>query len=65
MHTQLLCSQPFPKLCWVLKCYDYSTENNPTISKQVLILGWVKEVHLHLNTLKPLQEFKFFIMFGK
>lgn len=65
MHTQLPCSQPFPKLCWMLKSYDYSTENNAKISKQVLIPDWVKEVHLHLNILKPLKEFELFIMFGK
>lgn len=59
MHTQPPCSQPFPKVCWKLKCYDYSTENNATVSKQVLILGWVKEVHLHLNTLKPLKDWIF------
>lgn len=49
----------------MLKSYDYSTENNATISKQLLILRWVKAAHLHLNTLKPLKEFEFFIMFGK
>lgn len=53
------------RVCWMLKSYDYSTENNATFSKQLLILGWVKETHLHLNTLKPLKEFEFFIMFGK
>lgn len=65
MHTQTPCAQLFVRVRWMLKSYDYSTENNATVSKQLLILGWVEEAHLHLNTLKPPKEFEFFIMFGK
>lgn len=65
LHTQTPCSQLCVRLHWVLKSYDYLTENNATISKQLWILGWVQEAHLHLNTLKPQKDFEFFIVFGK
>lgn len=39
VHTQTPCTQLFVRVHWMLKSYDYSTENNATISKQLLILG--------------------------